>query len=122
MPFSILADVKTCSNQLRRATPHKRVSVRRFVRESKLSQQAENSCQVLEMQCPAQNGKDQRKAGVGASCKSELVRSISTPSTWMTMNCLQLIFAVKQYLEMHAFRCVVGLVMNWVDLIAPKVI
>jgi len=27
-----------------------------FVRESKLSQQAGNSCQVLEMQCPAQNG------------------------------------------------------------------
>jgi hypothetical protein len=38
------------------------------------------------------------------------------------MNCLQLIFAVKRYLEMHAFRCVVGLVMNWVDLAAPKVI
>jgi hypothetical protein len=66
---------------------------------------------------PAQNGRDQ-EAGVGRVAKStlvllpEFVRSISTRSTWMTMNCLQFIFAVPRYFEMHAFRCDVGLVMN----------
>src|SRR5271163_833465 len=92
MPFSILADVKTCLNQLQRATPHKRVSFRRFVRKSKLSQQAGKFVPSLGDAMPAQNGKDEESWGWA---------SLLTPSTWMTMNCLQLIFAVKRYLEMH---------------------
>jgi hypothetical protein len=66
---------------------------------------------------PAQSGKDQESWG-WVSCKSEFVRSIlddhELSSTYL---CGQ-----NGTWKMHAFRCVVGLVMNWVDLIAPKVI
>ena len=64
---------------------------------------------------PAQNGKDQEKLGV--SYKSEFVRSILDHELSSTYLCGQ-----NGTWKMHAFRCVVGLVMNWVDLIAPKVI
>src|SRR2546430_1784244 len=98
------------------ATPHERVSFRRFCVRIKIEfNEKQKFVPSLGDAVPAQNGKDlTRKVGVGrlvslrSSCH-EFVRSISTRSTWMTMNCLRPILTAKRYLEIHASRCIVGL-------------